>query len=176
MKILFVIDMQNDFIDGSLGTKEAKRIVQNVVKKINSHKEDLIVATYDTHNDDYLKTLEGEKLPVPHCIFETKGWELNTDIQHALNKCKNVKTKNKLTFGYTKWDEFLNNLVGDEKIEEIEICGLCTDICVVSNALILRATYKDIPIIVDSTCCAGVSQESHKAALQTMKMCQIDII
>lgn len=175
MKILFVIDMQNDFIDGALGTKEAIEIVPNVVKKIEESKDKLIIATYDTHKEDYLNTLEGLKLPVPHCIYKSDGWQLNPDVEKALDNCPNVDKRLKLTFGYTEWDKVLNELT-DGNIEEIEICGLCTDICVVSNALILRALYRNVPIKIDSKCCAGVTHESHEAALKTMQMCQIDII
>lgn len=175
-KILVIVDMQNDFIDGALGTKEAQNIVGNVVEKINKNKDNLIVATYDTHKEDYLETLEGKKLPVEHCIHNTKGWELNKEIENALNDCKNVERILKLTFGYLDWENKLRMVTNLSEIEEIEICGLCTDICVVSNALILRALFRNIPIKVDSKCCAGVSPETHEAALETMKMCQIDVI
>ena len=178
MKILIVIDMQNDFINGSLGTKEALAILKRVRKKIGKYKnkKSLIFVTYDTHKKDYLKTLEGKKLPIIHCIKNTKGWELNPSIEESLKDCENVHRIEKETFGYSNWIEELKKFVALEDIEEIEICGLCTDICVVSNALILRALFKDIPIKVDSSCCAGVTPESHKAALETMEMCQIDII
>lgn len=176
MKILFVIDMQNDFIDGALGTKEAKEIVPNVVKKIKEAKDKLVIATYDTHKEDYLNTLEGLKLPVLHCIHKTEGWQLNKDVENALNDCPIVDKRLKLTFGYTEWNKVIKEFVDEKDIEEIEICGLCTDICVVSNALILRALYRNIPIKIDSKCCAGVTLETHEAALKTMQMCQIDII
>ena len=176
MKVLFVIDMQNDFIDGALGTKEAQAIVKNVANKILEHKNDCVVATYDTHYEDYLETLEGKKLPVEHCIYKRHGWELNAEIEKALGQCKKVIRKMKKTFGYIEHDDALRGTLGSLKeIDEIEVCGLCTDICVVSNALILRALFPNTKITVDSTCCAGVTPETHISALTTMKMCQIKI-
>lgn len=175
-KILVVVDMQNDFIDKALGTKEAEAIVDNVVEKIKENKDNFIFATYDTHKDNYLETLEGKKLPVEHCIYKTKGWEFNEKIEYILETCEHVDRVLKTTFGYMGWENRIRALMNLKDIEEIEICGLCTDICVVSNALILRAIFPNVIIKVDSKCCAGVTPETHEAALNTMRMCQIDII
>ena len=164
MKTLIVIDMQNDFINGSLGTEEACAIVDNVKKKIKEYEKngDEIIFTRDTHYDNYLETFEGKKLPVMHCIKNTDGWQIFDGLI-----TENAKIIDKETFGYTGWNKM--------KFEEIEIVGLCTDICVVSNALILRAYFPDMKITVQSDCCAGVTPKTHEAALETMKMCQIDI-
>ncbi len=164
-KTLIVIDMQNDFIDGSLGTKEAQAIVENVKKKIGEYasRGDDIIFTRDTHGEDYLDTPEGKKLPVKHCVKDTHGWHIADGLY-----VEGAKVIDKPTFGYTGWDSM--------NFDEIEIVGLCTDICVVSNALILKAFFPEAEISVDTTCCAGVTPQSHKAALETMRMCQIDII
>lgn len=164
-KTLIVIDMQNDFIDGSLGTKEAVAIVDNVKKKISEYKSrgDEIIFTRDTHGENYLSTNEGKHLPVEHCVEETKGWEIREGLE-----TDGATYINKPCFGYTGW--------GDFDFEEVELVGLCTDICVVSNALIIKALFPEIRVSVDSSCCAGVTPESHEAALTTMKMCQIEII
>lgn len=166
-KVLIVIDMQNDFIDGSLGTKEAQAIVPNVKKKIEEYKTrgDAIIFTRDTHYTDYLETNEGKHLPVEHCIKDTFGWQIAEELDADSFTCID-----KETFGFRYWD-----MLGDD-IESVELVGLCTDICVVSNALILKATFPEIDIAVDSSCCAGVTPDSHKAALTTMKMCQINVI
>ena len=168
MKTLIVIDMQNDFIDCALGTPEAQAIVPNVKKKIEEYdaREDAIIFTRDTHFESYLSTNEGKNLPVKHCIVDTHGWKIADGLEVPC-----ARYIDKPTFGWTGWGrlEF-------EDEDEIEIVGLCTDICVVSNALILKATYPEIKITVDASCCAGVTPESHKAALQTMKMCQINVI
>ncbi len=169
---LIVVDMQKDFVDGALGTPEAVKIVPNVVDKINSFDGDIIV-TYDTHFDNYMETSEGKNLPVPHCIKNTDGWELNEDVQKALDGKKYTSVE-KPTFGSVKLPEIIKQLAGDEEFS-VELIGLCTDICVVSNALLLKANFPEIEISVDSSCCAGVTVESHNAALQTMKMCQIDV-
>lgn len=170
-KILVVIDMQNDFIDGALGTPEAQAIVPKVVEKIKNFKGDRVYFTQDTHFDDYLKTQEGKKLPVEHCIFGTLGWDMPAEIRFADPKLNSWDIIEKQSFGYVYWWEEI-----DDVPEEIEIIGLCTDICVISNAMILRATYPEARIVVDAACCAGVTPESHKRALEAMKMCQIDII
>ena len=166
MKTLIVIDMQNDFIDGALGTKEAQAIVPNVKKKIEEYESrgDEIIFTRDTHQSDYLETNEGKHLPVEHCIDGTYGWQISSELY--LNPRPIV---DKPTFGNLNWKTWFD-------FEEIELVGLCTDICVVSNALILKAMYPEINITVDASCCAGVTPESHKAALTTMKMCQINVI
>lgn len=176
MKILIVVDMQNDFVSMALGTPEAQAIVPEVVKKIEEYKNDkndFIVFTRDTHYSDYMETLEGKKLPVPHCIVGSEGW----DIIRELNVDETNPVVDKKTFGYEKWDALFKAFgIYYSQIDEIELCGLCTDICVISNALILRALYPDKPIIVDAKCCAGVTPEKHKAALEVMKSCQIDVI
>lgn len=163
-KTLIVIDMQKDFIDGSLGTKEAVFIVDKVKEKIKQYKEngDQIIYTRDTHPENYLETREGKYLPVVHCVKGSEGWLIPEELR--VEGCEVI---DKPSFGYTGWEKY--------NFEEIEIIGLCTDICVVSNALILKALYPEIKITVDASCCAGVTQESHKAALLTMKMCQIEI-
>ena len=172
-KILIVVDMQKDFVDGSLGTFEAEAIVEKVASKINNFDGDIIV-TFDTHYEDYMETNEGKKLPVPHCIKGTDGWELNETVKTAL-KNKEFCSVEKSTFGSVKLPELIKNKYDANNIE-IEFIGLCTDICVVSNALILKAHFPQTPIRVDSSCCAGVTVESHNASLMTMRMCQIDII
>ena len=173
-KILIVVDMQNDFIDGSLGTPEAEAIVDNVVAKINTYTKDCVYATRDTHQDDYLMTQEGENLPVVHCIEGTHGWEINDKVKEALGS---AVVMNKPTFGSMQLaDMMVMEFMGHEMSEcEIELVGLCTDICVVSNAMILKARLPEVKISVDSSCCAGVTPESHDAALKTMQMCQIAV-
>lgn len=172
-KILVVVDMQRDFVDGSLGTKEAQGIVDNVVAKIEGF-EGRIFATLDTHSSDYLETAEGKKLPVAHCIKDSQGWLLNEKVQSALEK-KNFSTLEKGTFGSTRLVEEIQKIAAGEEIE-IELVGLCTDICVVSNALLLKAYFPEVNLSVDASCCAGVTPKTHEAALETMRMCQIDII
>lgn len=171
-KILVVIDMQKDFIDGALGTKEAVAIVDNVVDKIKIYPAENIYATRDTHREDYLNTNEGRHLPVVHCVKGTDGWQINERVAKALG---NIKIIDKPTFGSVELAEMLKSENKKEKLE-IELVGLCTDICVVSNALLLKANMPEINISVDSKCCAGVTPESHRAALETMKMCHIEVI
>ena len=166
MKTLIVIDMQNDFVNGALGTKEAEAIVENVKNKINEYYKNgnKIIFTRDTHFDDYLETNEGRFLPVKHCVKGSDGWQIVEGLEVS-----NAIYIDKPTFGYTEWCKYD---LGDE----IELIGLCTDICVVSNALIIKALYPEANVTVDSNCCAGVTPETHEAALKTMKMCQINII
>ena len=171
-KILIVVDMQKDFVDGSLGSDEAVAIVENVTEKIRNFDGDIIV-TYDTHGENYMETHEGKNLPVPHCIKNTDGWKLDSKVQKALEN-RNFKTIEKPTFGSTKLIEYINDNYNPDKTE-IELIGLCTDICVVSNALILKARLPEVKISVDSSCCAGVTPESHEAALKTMQSCQIEV-
>lgn len=173
-KILVVIDMQNDFVDGALGTKEAVLIVPNVAKKIREFDGDEIFVTYDTHYDNYMDTLEGKKLPVPHCIEGTPGHELFPAVLEALSG-RDYRSLNKKTFGTFDIIKALSEKYPAEELS-FEIIGLCTDICVVSNALIIRAEYPNASVTVDASCCAGVTPETHQAALTTMKMCQIDVI
>lgn len=172
-KILVVVDMQKDFVDGALGTAEAVQIVGNVVKKINSFDGEIIV-TYDTHFENYLNTSEGEKLPVEHCIKGTAGWNLDFEVQSALENRK-YRPVEKLTFGSVELPAIVGEITKGEEFS-VELIGLCTDICVVSNALLLKANFPENRISVDSSCCAGVTPETHEAALTTMKMCQIDVL
>ena len=172
-KILLVIDMQNDFIDGALGTPEAVAIVENVKAKILSYPKENVFATRDTHTDLYRDTQEGRNLPVPHCIRGTKGWEIRPDIAELIYSDHII---DKPTFGSTQLAKLMEILEHreDEGIE-IELIGLCTDICVVSNALLLKATLPETPISCDASCCAGVTPAKHEAALETMRSCQIKI-
>ncbi len=172
-EILVVVDIQNDFVDGALGTSEAQAIIDNATEKIKNFNGDIFV-TYDTHYDNYMDTLEGKKLPVPHCIKGTKGWELNPKIADALSG-KNYKEIEKLTFGSVELPELIKENIGNE-VAKITLIGLCTDICVVSNALLLKANLLNCEIYVDSSCCAGVTPETHNAALDTMRCCQINVI
>ncbi len=169
--ILVVIDMQKDFIDGALGTKEAQEIVGRVVEKIHAYPAGNIYATRDTHQENYLETAEGKHLPIRHCIEGTEGWELHPDVAKALGEAVIV---NKPSFGSVVLADLLEEENAVEELE-IEMVGLCTDICVVSNALLLKAVMPETTISVDASCCAGVTPESHQAALLTMEMCQIEI-
>ncbi len=172
-KILIVVDMQNDFVDGALGSKEAEAIVDNVVKKIEGF-DGAIYVTYDTHFEDYMETSEGKNLPVVHCVRDTDGWKLNEKVQAALSKKEAYTEIEKITFGSIDLP-FVLAEENEMDNAEIELIGLCTDICVVSNALILKANFPDINISVDSSCCAGVTPEKHQAALETMRSCQINV-
>lgn len=174
-KILVVVDMQNDFVDGALGTKESREIVDKVVTKIENF-QGRILATLDTHHENYPETAEGRKLPVPHCIKGTEGWRINEKVQAALES-RGYRAVEKGTFGSVDLPAMIHELIhGAAEEAEIELAGLCTDICVVSNALLLKAYFPEAVIRVDAGCCAGVTPETHRAALETMKMCQIDII
>ncbi len=170
-KILIVVDMQKDFIDGALGTQEAQAIVGNVVKKIGRYDSKDVYATRDTHQEDYMDTLEGKHLPTAHCIEGTEGWELDAGVAQALEDAVIV---NKPAFGSLVLADLLQE-ENDREALEIELVGLCTDICVVSNALLLKAAMPEVEISVDASCCAGVTPESHEAALTTMRMCQIQV-
>ena len=163
-KTLIVVDMQNDFIDMALGTAEAVAIVPAVKAKIESYARQghEIIYTRDTHGEDYLATPEGRKLPVPHCIRGTEGWQIAPGLY-----VPGSRIIDKPNFGWPHWNQL--------ELEEVELIGLCTDICVVSNALIIKAAFPDAVVKVDSACCAGVTPESHRAALTTMTMCQIDV-
>ena len=170
-KILIVIDMQKDFIDGALGTPEAVEILPNVRAKIRRYAPEDIFVTKDTHQADYLTSQEGRNLPVEHCIKGTEGWEIPADLAVLL---KGASVYEKPTFGSMKLAEDLKAIAEKEEIE-IELAGLCTDICVVSNALLLKAAMPEVPIKVDPACCAGVTPQKHQAALETMRSCQIII-
>jgi len=172
-KFLVVVDIQKDFVDGALGTAEAVAMLDDAVSVINSFGGEIFV-TYDTHFQNYMETAEGEKLPVPHCIKGTDGWKLNEKIAAAL-KDKSYTAVEKLTFGSVDLPELIKTAAGDSDFE-IALIGLCTDICVVSNALILKANFPEKQIKVYEKACAGVTPESHEAALSTMRMCQIDVI
>lgn len=167
-KVLLVIDMQNDFIDGALGTKEAVAIVDKVNKKIAAYRQagGIVIFTRDTHGENYLETMEGKKLPVKHCLKGTKGWEITSKLDTAGDKIID-----KPTFGSIELAEYLETL----EVDEIEIVGLCTDICVISNAMIIKAKFPEKVIKVDSACCAGVTPESHLNALKALKMCHIEV-
>ena len=171
-RILIVVDMQKDFVDGALGSSEAVEIVDNVVEKIRGFDGPIFV-TMDTHDEDYLDTMEGRNLPVKHCIQGTDGWKLNSEVEKALEG-KDFIIVEKPTFGSLKLVEMLREYVDCDV--EIELVGLCTDICVVSNALLLKASFYETPIYVDAGACAGVSPEAHNAALSTMKSCHINVI
>ncbi|MBR2257993.1 MAG: cysteine hydrolase [Blautia sp.] len=171
-KILIVIDMQNDFIDAALGTKEAAAIVEAVKEKILSYPAADVFATMDTHTENYMETQEGKYLPVPHCIKGSEGWQIRPDIAGLLT---GAKIYEKPTFGSTALAADLKEMSEKEEIE-LELIGLCTDICVVSNALLMKATMPEVKITVDASCCAGVTPEKHLAALETMRSCQVQVI
>lgn len=166
-KVLIVVDMQKDFVTDTLGSEEAKKIVTNVVSKVKEN--DFVIYTRDTHQTDYLETREGRYLPVSHCIEGTEGWELIDELK----ACNPEHIIDKPSFGYTGWAEKLADF---NPKGTIELIGVCTDICVVSNALILKALYPEADLVVDAGCCAGTTVENHKAALQTMRCCQIDVV
>lgn len=173
MKYLIVVDMQNDFVTGPLGTPEAVAIVDRIKEKIEKNPDIKIIFTRDTHYRNYLSTLEGKKLPIEHCIFETPGWCIVDSLRKmAYKTCLSPEYINKYTFGNLNWKQ----KILDIETAEIEIVGVCTDICVISNALILKATYPDTPITVDASCCAGTTPEMHQKALDVMKSCQIEVI
>lgn len=179
-KILIVVDMQNDFINGSLGSEAAQAIVPNVVSKIKNFDGDCIIVTMDTHKSNYLETQEGKKLPVEHCIENTNGWRINTQVAEALEKGCPVHTLMKSTFGAKNIADMINSAMQlqniDEKNLEIELVGLDTDICVISNAILIKAFFLDAQVKIDSSCCAGTSTTAHECALEVAKSCQIDVI
>ena len=170
-KILLVIDMQNDFIDGALGTPEAEAIVDDVAAEIAKFPAADVFATRDTHPENYLDTQEGKNLPVVHCVKGTPGWELNPQIAAALGDAAII---DKPTFGSKELADRMAQLAQEDELD-ITLVGLCTDICVVSNALLIKAFLPETPVRVIAGCCAGVTPESHQAALKTMQMCQIQI-
>ena len=170
-RILVVVDMQNDFIDGALGTAEAVSIVENVKKKIAQYPPECVYATMDTHDENYMQTQEGRNLPVEHCIKGSDGWKIRSDIDEMLTKAKKYE---KPVFGSIALAEDLQKISMKEDIE-IELVGLCTDICVVSNAILFKALMPEVKVSADATCCAGVTPESHAAALKTMQMCQVNV-
>ena len=169
--ILIVVDMQNDFIDGALGTKEAVAIVPNAREKIQQF-NGTVLFTRDTHGPNYLQTQEGRNLPVEHCIKGTEGWQICLELD-ALRKTEPI---DKVTFGSAELGFKLAEMNAEEPIGSITLIGLCTDICVISNAMIVKAFLPEVPVRVDAACCAGVTPESHENALTAMKCCQIEII
>lgn len=168
--VLIVVDMQNDFIDGALGTAEAAAIVTNVVRKIEGF-TGRVLFTRDTHEANYMETQEGQRLPVPHCIKNTPGWE----IAPVLRKFCMEAPIDKPTFGSSVLGALLKAADREERIKSVTLIGLCTDICVISNALLVKAFLPEAEIIVDASCCAGVTPESHRNALAAMKVCQVTI-
>jgi len=180
MKVLIVVDMQNDFISGALGSPEAVTIVNNVVERIEKSVNELVLFTQDTHQCDYLDTPEGKNLPIIHCVENTDGWKINETIQNAWRNNKSTiiipelheNTFTKTVFGSVDLVQFLKLR---SEITEIELLGVCTDICVISNALMIKNTLPDIKITVNAACCAGVTPQSHTEALNVMKMCHIDV-
>lgn len=173
--VLIVVDMQTDFVDGALGTPEAVAILENVTAKIKAYAHDpdgVIFVTYDTHAEDYMTTSEGKHLPVPHCIKGTAGWELHPTVAAALEDVTYTSVE-KPTFGSVALPALVKEAAAGDFT--VELIGLCTDICVVSNTLLLKANFPEISISVDAACCAGVTPETHKAALTTMGMCQIEV-
>lgn len=186
MQVLCLIDLQNSFIDGSLGSPEAQEIVHKVVDKINNYpnkNNTLVLFTKDTHYDDYLDTLEGSILPIKHCIENTPGWSINKDVERAVKSNRFLSYSSdkiinsrvyKNTFGSDDLRDFFVKF--KDKIESVEFVGLCTDVCVVSNVLMTRQTLPNTEITVDASCCAGTTPDKHEAALEVMKSCQINVI
>ncbi len=170
-KILVVTDMQNDFIDGALGTPEAREIVPAVLKKIREF-DGSVLFTRDTHFDNYLETQEGKKLPVKHCIKDSEGWQ----IRKELDELRKTEPVDKITFGSSELIKVLEKINAETPIDSITFIGLCTDICVISNVIVTKAFFPEIPLIVDARCCAGVTPDSHNNALEAMKVCQVEII
>lgn len=169
-KVLIVVDMQNDFIDGALGTKEAVDIVPKVKEKIKNF-DGKVYFTRDTHGENYMDTQEGQRLPVPHCIKGTKGWQICPELEEL----RTEEAIDKVTFGSVDLSFLLKAENEKEAISGITLIGLCTDICVISNAMLIKAFLPEVPISVDASCCAGVTPESHSNALEAMKICQIEV-
>lgn len=167
--VLAVIDMQNDFIDGALGTKEAEAIVENVAARIRAF-EGEVVYTRDTHSEGYLQTQEGKRLPVPHCIKDTAGWQIRPEVSQA--RAGEARIFDKPAFGSVELAAYLQEM---PDLESVILIGLCTDICVISNALVIKAFLPEVTVVVDADCCAGVTPESHRNALEAMKMCQVEV-
>lgn len=178
MKFLVIIDMQNDFVTGSLKNESAQKIVDGIARKIKQYKEQSyqIIATLDTHYaNSYSESQEGKRLPVAHCIYNTEGWDLYPTIGQAIQE-SNGWTFSKPSFGSLELTKFIQNIAGNfNQVEEIELCGTCTGICVISNAMILKAAFPEARIVVDSENCACLTPETHKTALKAMELCQIDI-
>lgn len=175
MNVLVVVDMQNDFIDGSLGTKEAEAVVPKVVEKIRGF-DGPVIATRDTHSKEYLSSAEGRHLPVVHCVKGTEGWAIRSEVMQAVEEKAEHKVIDKVTFGSVELGEYLRKMNEEDTVEEIILVGLCTDICVISNALLIKAYLPEIDVKVAASCCAGVTLKSHEQALEAMKVCQIEIV
>ena len=171
MKYLIVVDMQNDFVTGVLGTEEAQRTLPAVIAKAKAF-EGRVIFTRDTHQQDYMDTQEGKYLPVPHCIQGSEGWQLAGELEE-LRRTNNLPVYDKVTFGCPELAGDLARADEQESVESIELIGVCTDICVVSNALMIKAYLPEVPVYVDPACCAGVTPQAHEAALATMRSCQI---
>ncbi len=170
-RILIVVDVQNDFVSGTLGTKEAQDMLPNLINKIKNFKGEIIL-TQDSHTDTYLETQEGKMLPVKHCIVGTNGWQFASELE-AIREKEEYRVYQKNTFGSTDLANDLKKENLEKPIEYVELVGLCTDICIVTNALMIKAYLPEVPIYVDTNCCAGVSKENHFAALKVMESCQI---
>lgn len=173
-RLLIVVDMQNDFVDGALGTQEAKEIVANVLAKVRGF-DGTVIYTRDTHEADYLTTQEGTLLPVEHCIRGSAGWNLIGPLA-GMAEADGSKVFDKVTFGSKELIAYLVELDKKDPIGRIELIGLCTDICVISNALAIKAWLPEVPIVVDAACCAGVTPETHENALRAMSVCQVEIL
>ena len=171
MNILVIVDMQNDFISGSLGTAEAQDILPAVIKKAEQFDGEIIF-TRDTHGESYMQTQEGKNLPVLHCIEGTAGWELPGELE-KIRLEKHCRTYDKPAFGSVELADDLKKKYEEGLLDSVELCGVCTDICVVSNALLIKAAVPELPVYLDAMCCAGTTPENHLAAVNTMKMCQI---
>lgn len=178
MKIVVVVDCQNDFITGSLGTPEAQTMIPRLIDKINHSSDDTyFIFTKDTHYENYLKTAEGKKLPIEHCIKNTEGWEIPIELtEHFVNSPLVIEKQTFGSYALIKKIEEIIEANENDKLEEIELCGLVSDICVVTNALILKTSFPECDIVVNSKCCAGTTPEAHEAALAVMRSCQIEVV
>lgn len=170
MRVLVIVDMQNDFIDGALGTAEARAILPALQKKLEEYRRagDTVLFTRDTHTAEYLSTQEGKNLPVPHCIRGTEGWQIHSSLDTA-----NCRIFDKSAFGSVELGRYIASL---PRLEQVELAGVCTDICVISNAMLIKAFEPEVPVYVDGRCCAGVTPESHRRALEAMAVCQIHVL
>lgn len=170
MRVLVIVDMQNDFIDGALGTVEARAILPALQKKLEEYRRagDTVLFTRDTHTAEYLSTQEGKNLPVSHCIRGTEGWQIHPSLDTA-----NCRIFDKPAFGSVELGRYIASL---PRLEQVELAGVCTDICVISNAMLIKAFEPEVPVYVDGRCCAGVTPESHRRALEAMAVCQIHVL
>lgn len=173
MRYLIIIDVQNDFVSGPLGTAEAQQMLPRLLEKAAGF-DGKILMTKDSHSDDYLQTQEGRLLPVPHCIVGTEGWEFPESLE-KIRKEKEAEVYQKSCFGCEPLVEDLKKLDRAGQLESVELVGICTDICVVSNALMIKSALPELPVSVDASCCAGVTREKHEAALEVMRSCQIQV-